>query len=208
MTSFDVNSDGGEIGDSMKAFTDINCLLNERYGGLFWYPRLGWELGWVPHVNNGTQNRPHGYSHPKSLGEGSYGVVMRFRRRQNEGDVAVKRVFLNNVSEGEGQLWFGLKHENIVALLEWTIFESLNVICFEMEVYGQGLFTVVRKVAEALQQLKMWLYQAPSGINFLYERQLCHLDITSDNGLISRRAKRALIADFAFLRRTSSHIRR
>ncbi|GBM38059.1 hypothetical protein AVEN_160318-1 [Araneus ventricosus] len=27
-----------------------NCLR-----GLLWYPRLGWELGWVPHVNNGTQ---------------------------------------------------------------------------------------------------------------------------------------------------------
>ncbi|GBN84644.1 hypothetical protein AVEN_125671-1 [Araneus ventricosus] len=37
---------------------------NSTQWGLFWYPRLGWELGWVPHVNNGTQpnreyqNRP------------------------------------------------------------------------------------------------------------------------------------------------------
>ncbi|GBN06212.1 hypothetical protein AVEN_55014-1 [Araneus ventricosus] len=185
MSSYNVNSDHGEIDDSMKTFTDINCLLNEQ----------------------------HGYSHPKLLGEGSYGVVIRYRRPQNEGDVAVKCVFLHNVREGEGQLWFGLKHENIVPLLQWTIFESLNVVCFEMEVYEQDLFSAVRKAeylqsADALQQLKMWLYQALSGINFLHERQLYHLDIKSDNVFISRKAKRALIADFTFLRRTSSHIRR
>ncbi|GBM59782.1 hypothetical protein AVEN_6656-1 [Araneus ventricosus] len=28
------------------------------YWGLFWYLRLGWELGWVPQVNNGTQPSP------------------------------------------------------------------------------------------------------------------------------------------------------
>ncbi|GBM32982.1 hypothetical protein AVEN_263478-1 [Araneus ventricosus] len=110
MSSYDVNSDHGEIDDSTKAFTDINCWLNERYG----------------------------YSHPKLLGEGSYGVVIRFRRPQNEGDVAVKCVFLNKVSGGEIQLWFGLRHENIVTLLQWTIFESLNVICFEREVLVPG----------------------------------------------------------------------
>ncbi|GBM69627.1 hypothetical protein AVEN_216127-1, partial [Araneus ventricosus] len=51
----------------------VNCFLNERYG----------------------------YSHPKLLGEGSYGVVIRYRRPENEGDVAVKCVFLHNVHEGD-----------------------------------------------------------------------------------------------------------
>ncbi|GBN50342.1 hypothetical protein AVEN_45573-1 [Araneus ventricosus] len=154
MSSHDVNSDGDEIVDSMRTFTDVNCFLNELYG----------------------------YSHPKLLGKGSYGVVIRYRRPENEGDVAVKCVFLHNVREGEGQLWFGLKRENIVPLLQWTIFELLNVVCFEMEVYEQDLFAAVRTAenfqsADALQQLKMWLYQALSGINFLHERQLYHLDI-------------------------------
>ncbi|GBM93623.1 hypothetical protein AVEN_179130-1 [Araneus ventricosus] len=33
--------------------------LNPIHRGLFWYPPLGWELGWVPHVNNGTQPDSH-----------------------------------------------------------------------------------------------------------------------------------------------------
>ncbi|GBM04264.1 hypothetical protein AVEN_41069-1 [Araneus ventricosus] len=36
-------------------------------GGRFWNPRLGWELVWVPHVNNGTQPNRGYQNRPFSL---------------------------------------------------------------------------------------------------------------------------------------------
>ncbi|GBM49053.1 hypothetical protein AVEN_155814-1 [Araneus ventricosus] len=139
MSSFDLDSDHGETNDLMKALTDIICLLKKRYG----------------------------YSDLELLGEGSYGVVIRYRQLKNEGDVAVKCIFLGDVREGEKHLWIGLRRQNIVPLLQWTIFEALNVLCLEMKVYEQDLFTAVRKVeylqsAEALQQLKMRSYHVVS----------------------------------------------
>ncbi|GBN08920.1 hypothetical protein AVEN_112589-1 [Araneus ventricosus] len=49
---------------SVLAWSSRECSTFNRFRGLFWNPRLGWELGWVPHVNNrtqpnrGYQNRP------------------------------------------------------------------------------------------------------------------------------------------------------
>ncbi|GBN48744.1 hypothetical protein AVEN_205743-1 [Araneus ventricosus] len=51
--------------------------------GLFWYPRLGWELGSVPHVNNGTQpnrgykNRPQNDSNSDRVIE-ARGLLYQF----------------------------------------------------------------------------------------------------------------------------------
>ncbi|GBM89964.1 hypothetical protein AVEN_43403-1 [Araneus ventricosus] len=157
--------------------------------------------------------RHFGYTDPQVLGAGSFGSVVRFRNPEKEEEVALKLLDLNNTSEGEKKIWIRLRHQNIVPLRRSTVFRPLNVVCYEMQVYPCDLMSTVRKKdfkesSESLQQLKRWLHQVLCGLDFLHNRQLCHLGIKSDNVLISRRANRAMLGDFTFLSSTTSHIGR
>ncbi|KAF8793310.1 uncharacterized protein LOC129968394 [Argiope bruennichi] len=152
-----------------------------------------------------------GYTNPKILGEGSFGSVIRFNNPKDEEGVAIKLLYLSGVNEGERKLWIRLRHENIVPLQRLTMFPTLNVACFEMQVCPNDLLRAVRRKAfrespDSLDQLKRWLYQVLCGLDFLHYKNLCHLDIKSDNVLISRRSSRAMISDFTFLSKTTSPI--
>ncbi|XP_055950947.1 cyclin-dependent kinase 11-like [Argiope bruennichi] len=152
-----------------------------------------------------------GYNNPRILGEGSFGSVIRFNHPENEDGVAVKLLYLEEVNEGERKLWIRLRHENIVPLQRLTMFPTLNIACFEMQVYPYDLMKAVTsneylENTDSLNQLKLWLHQILCGLDYLHYKNLCHLDMKSDNVLISRRASKAMIADFTFLNRTTSCI--
>ncbi|XP_055950950.1 uncharacterized protein LOC129985050 [Argiope bruennichi] len=152
-----------------------------------------------------------GYNNPRILGEGSFGSVIRFNHPENEDGVAVKLLYLKEVNEGERKIWIRLHHENIVPLQRLTMFPTLNIACFEMQVYPYDLMKAVTsneylQNPESLNQLKLWLHQVLCGLDYLHYKDLCHLDMKSDNVLISRRASKAMIADFTFLNRTTSCI--
>ncbi|GBM81033.1 hypothetical protein AVEN_56742-1 [Araneus ventricosus] len=51
--------------------------------GLFWYPRLGWESGWVPHVNNGTQPNRGYQNRPLNGNQGCYTTHLWWNRISN-----------------------------------------------------------------------------------------------------------------------------
>ncbi|GBL83552.1 hypothetical protein AVEN_196390-1 [Araneus ventricosus] len=157
--------------------------------------------------------RHFGYTDPKVLGAGAFGSVVRFKNPKKEEEVAIKLLYLNNTSEGEKKIWIRLRHQNIVPLRRCTVFRPLNVVCYEMQVCPYDLVSAVRKAEyldspESLRQLKRWLHQVLCGLDFLHNRQLCHLDVKPDNVLISRRANRAMLGDFTFLNRTTSQIGR
>ncbi|KAF8774584.1 putative cyclin-dependent like protein [Argiope bruennichi] len=118
-----------------------------------------------------------GYNNPRILGEGSFGSVIRFNHPENEDGVAVKLLYLKEVNEG----------------LPYDLMKAVT-----SNEYLQN--------PESLNQLKLWLHQVLCGLDYLHYKDLCHLDMKSDNVLISRRASKAMIADFTFLNRTTSCI--
>ncbi|GBM29470.1 hypothetical protein AVEN_255851-1 [Araneus ventricosus] len=181
----DSNSDLGQIRDPRRIVTKTTALFEKKFG----------------------------YTDPKILGAGSFGVVFSLRHPVEEDRIAIKCVYLDEVRKGEKEIWSGLEHPNIVPLLRYTEFRKINVACFEMHAYSNDLTNIVKQdefltSSEALQQLKTWFYQVLRGLNFLHIRQLCHLDLKHDNIFISGKMSRAIIGDFTFLSQTTSNIGR
>ncbi|GBM02500.1 hypothetical protein AVEN_76535-1 [Araneus ventricosus] len=130
---------------------------------------------------------------------------------QRKNGLVVKIPHLEDTREGKKKIWIRLRHENIVPLLRCPVFRPLNFCCFEMRVNKLDLFNAVQQEEylerpDALEQLKTWLFQVFCGLDFLRNRQLCHMDLKSENVLISKRSTRAMLGDFSFLSQATSRI--
>ncbi|KAM4706655.1 cyclin-dependent kinase-like 2 [Discoglossus pictus] len=140
------------------------------------------------------------------VGEGSYGMVMKCRNKENGKIVAIKKFLeseddkmVKKIAMREIKLLKQLRHENLVNLLEvckkkkrwYLVFEFVErTVLDDLEQFPNGLdFNRVRK----------YLFQIIRGIGFCHNHNIIHRDIKPENILVSHSGV-VKLCDFGFAR--------
>nr|XP_008111287.1 PREDICTED: cyclin-dependent kinase-like 2 [Anolis carolinensis] len=140
------------------------------------------------------------------VGEGSYGMVMKCRNKENGRVVAIKKFLeseddkmVKKIAMREIKLLKQLRHENLVNLLEvckkkkrwYLVFEFVDhTVLDDLEMFPNGLdYNRVRK----------YLFQIIKGIGFCHSHNIIHRDIKPENILVSYSGIIKL-CDFGFAR--------
>ena len=146
------------------------------------------------------------YEKVKKIGEGQYGVVYKARNIATNEMVALKRI---NIDDRDGvpstalreiSLLQGLKHENIVKLLDVLFVEAKFYLVFELSEMDLGQF--IRRFKPQLvpfEMSKSIFKQLVTGLFFCHSRRVLHRDIKPQNVLVDVDGS-VKIADFGLAR--------
>lgn len=150
----------------------------------------------------------NGYKFVKSIGKGSYGEVVELKSPHNHRRVAAKIVLEGLVSEGEIELWPSLAHENLLPLITAAHVPSTMCYVFLSPRCRTDLKSLVegcslRKDKEGLSKCLSYIQGVCSGLQYLHQRHLCHLDMKLSNVLIGETGN-ALLCDFGSLTETAA----
>ncbi|KAG8197391.1 hypothetical protein JTE90_013513 [Oedothorax gibbosus] len=139
----------------------------------------------------------------EGLGSGTYGDVLKMFDPESQTSFAAKIVTQEMITEAESVLWPTLDHPNIVPLTESVELSLVKAVVYIMPIQVASLRAVMndwefRTKTDALDQVKKWLSQTLSGLEYLHGRDLVHLDVKEDNVLISHSGT-AMLCDFTCL---------
>ena len=145
------------------------------------------------------------YSKLEKLGEGTYGVVYKAKDTVTDQIVALKKIKLENETDGvpstairEIALLKELKHPSIVDLKDIVHTEDKLYLIFEYLDYDLKKF-MNKNGPLTTHQVKSFLYQLTSGIEYCHSHRIMHRDLKPQNLLIDKNGKLKL-ADFGLAR--------
>lgn len=147
----------------------------------------------------------------KQLGRGTFGDVMLVKSPENQ-EFAVKIVKKEYSWLMEEKEWPHLVHQNILPVKRVIKLKDEAGTLFVMPSLPNSLHDIVASAEfpedkRALLRSKRWFKDVLSGIAYMHSKQLCHLDIKSDNILVDSR-DRAVVCDFSGLNTTKYLINR
>eukprot|EP00041_Stephanoeca_diplocostata_P018530 m.388027 g.388027 ORF g.388027 m.388027 type:complete len:520 (-) comp21042_c0_seq1:200-1759(-) len=151
------------------------------------------------------------YENLGTVGEGSYGMVLKCRNRESGQLVAIKRFLeseedkqVKKIAMREVKMLKLLRHDNLVNLLEvfrrkkrlYLVFEYVDHTLLDdleaNEVYGLSSSTV-----------RQYLWQIISAVEFCHSRNVIHRDVKPENILVSKEGI-VKLCDFGFARIVAS----
>jgi len=146
------------------------------------------------------------YQKIDKLGEGTYGVVYKAKKRDTGDIVALKRIRLDSEEEGvpctairEISLLKELKHPNIVRLYDVIHTEKKLTLVFEFLDQDLKNYIDDNSGEVAPETVKSFLYQLINGVGYCHEHRVLHRDLKPQNLLINRKGELKL-ADFGLAR--------
>lgn len=153
------------------------------------------------------------------IGQGSYGVVYKVRKKSGDRDiVALKRVklnlTLNGMDEGipssslrEIAALKSLKHANILELFD--IIHTGTSIYLVFEYLDQDLKKMLDSTQYGLPNklAKSYLFQLLKAIGFCHSRRIIHRDLKLQNILVNKKDNIIKLADFGLARNMSLPLR-
>ncbi|KAK8810682.1 hypothetical protein WA158_007257 [Blastocystis sp. Blastoise] len=137
----------------------------------------------------------------KEIGDGSYGVVFKAIRKEDNKAVALKKyklplnaneddpVFKDdyNSIKSEITLMKELNHPNILSMNNIYHGRGKNSIYIEMPLYSTNLYTIIQEenFSFKAEEIRYIMYQLFSGLSYLHQHHYIHRDIKSANLLYS-----------------------
>ena len=150
------------------------------------------------------------YIFVEMLGSGSFGEVFAVKKTSDEKLVAAKIMHKHHTAPGEVYLWPCLRHPNVLPLQKRICYKNVDI--FFMPHYPLSLFKALkspkyRRSPEFFEMTLGWLKDMMTGLEYLHEYGVCHLDIKVDNILITSES-RAVICDFCGIAETKQLVNR
>lgn len=142
------------------------------------------------------------------IGEGTYGIVYRARDMKTKEIVALKRMRMENETEGipisvirEIAILSAMKHDNVVNLKEVVVGDDLRTMFLVMEYCEQDLASLIdgMKVPFTEPQVKCLMIQLLKGVAFLHFHHVIHRDLKVSNLLLTDKGC-LKVADFGLAR--------
>jgi cyclin-dependent kinase-like len=149
------------------------------------------------------------YEHIRTIGEGTYGIVVKARHKASGQIVAIKKFKDSDDDEQvrktalrEVRILKQLKHPNVVRLIEvfrrrgriYLVFEYVEKTLLEdLEAHPGGIASLT---------LKKYIYQLLRALEYIHKHNIVHRDIKPENLLISKQGVLKL-CDFGFARTLS-----
>ena len=128
------------------------------------------------------------------LGEGSYSIVYKVRRKADLKMYALKKVKLKNLSEKEKQnalneirILASIKSDHVISYKEAFIEEKDQILCLVMEFANKGdLFqkiTYYKQMQKSFEEIEIWsiFIQILQGLKCLHDLKILHRDLKSAN---------------------------
>ncbi|KAI8923538.1 kinase-like domain-containing protein [Entophlyctis helioformis] len=152
------------------------------------------------------------YEKLNRIEEGSFGIVYRARDRSTGEIVALKKLKLQNETNGfpvttlrEIQTLLMSKHPHIVNVREIVTTPSLSGVFIVMEYLDHDLKTLMEDMKSPflLSEIKTLLKQLLSAVACLHRNWIMHRDLKTSNLLMNNRG-RIKVADFGLARRYGS----
>lgn len=131
-----------------------------------------------------------------TVGEGSYGVVLKCRDKSNGSIVAIKKFLesdsdkaVKKIATREVKILKTLRHENLVNLIE--VFRRNRRIFLVFEFIEQNLLEEIErsKIGLGEAKTKEIMYQVVRGVEFMHANNIIHRDIKPENILINSKKK-------------------
>ncbi len=141
-----------------------------------------------------------------TIGEGTYGVVLKARHKESGQIVAIKKFKESEQDEQvrktalrEVRILRQLRQENIVTLIE--VFRRKKRLYLVFEYVESTLLEELERRPEGLEPLdvKKIMWQLVRGVDYLHSHQVIHRDVKPENLLLSRSGILKL-CDFGFAR--------
>ncbi|KAG3223672.1 Cyclin-dependent kinase-like 2 [Phytophthora cactorum] len=154
--------------------------------------------------------RMENYESLGTIGEGTYGVVLKCRHKATGQIVAIKKFKESDDDEQvkktalrEIKILKQLKHENIVSLLE--VFRMKGKLYLVFEFVEKTILEEIERHPDGLDPLtlKNLMWQLVRAITFCHQHNIIHRDIKPENLLVSRNGVLKL-CDFGFARPLAS----
>lgn len=148
------------------------------------------------------------YDQLQTIGQGTYGRVVKVRVKETQKTVAVKYCFLGengtipaHVVREISFLKLLQPHQNIVKLL--NVFFTRNHVCIELEYIKLNLFHALHPLnlpsVNALR-VRTWFRQIVDGVAWMHSRGVMHRDLKPENILIDDETDTVKLADFGISR--------
>lgn len=147
------------------------------------------------------------YERLVQVGEGTYGKVYKARDVENGNLVAMKRIRMEAEKDGfpvtsirEIKLLQGLRHPNIVALIEMVVSKGHVYMVFEYLDHDLAGVLHHPSITFSEAHIKSIMWQLLSGLAYMHEHSVLHRDLKGSNILLNKRGE-LKIADFGLARR-------
>eukprot|EP00164_Ancoracysta_twista_P003333 GFYU01004446.1.p1 GENE.GFYU01004446.1~~GFYU01004446.1.p1 ORF type:complete len:585 (-),score=66.64 GFYU01004446.1:590-2344(-) len=146
------------------------------------------------------------YENLGTIGEGTYGIVLKCRHKETGQIVAIKKFKESDEDEQvrktalrEVRLLKQLKHDNIVNLIE--VFRRKGKLYLVFEYVERTILQDLEKYQDGLESdmIKKIVFQLLKAIEFCHSHNVIHRDIKPENLLISKNGALKL-CDFGFAR--------
>ena len=116
---------------------------------------------------------------------------------------ALKIITGAQVRKSLTDIWFSLDHENIIKLDKKILIPHVPSTCFVMDRCYTNLEIMVnhpvfRENPDKMDDLKRWMSDLLSGVDYIHSMKLCHLNIQASNILITYNSK-AKVAGFSYI---------
>ncbi|KAK1384677.1 Cyclin-dependent kinase [Heracleum sosnowskyi] len=135
----------------------------------------------------------------KKLGEGTYGVVYKARNKKTGEIVALKKVKMDNHTEGfpltslrEINILRSSDHPSIIDLKEVVEGSSSDCVFLVMEYMDSDLGEVMRRRKNqpfCQSEVKCLMLQLLKGVKYLHDNWVLHRDLKTSNLLLNRRGE-------------------
>ncbi|XP_023212142.1 cyclin-dependent kinase-like 4 isoform X2 [Centruroides sculpturatus] len=146
------------------------------------------------------------YEKISKIGEGSYGVVFKCRRRENGQIVAVKKYveteddpLIKKIAMREIRMLKQLKHVNLVNLIE--VFRRKRKLHLVFEYCDHTVLDILEKHTNGVpdHMTKRIIWQTLQAINFCHMHNCIHRDVKPENILLTKEGI-VKLCDFGFAR--------
>lgn len=127
-----------------------------------------------------------------TVGEGSYGVVLKCRDKTNGSIVAIKKFLetdndkaVKKIATREIKILKTLRHENLVNLIE--VCRRNRRIYLVFEFIEQNLLEEIERSKIGLGEMKTKeiMFQVVRGVDFMHSNNIIHRDIKPENILVN-----------------------
>ena len=181
---------GSTSRSSLKVSSNIMSKLESRHSSRAMQEEMKICVNTQNFIRESNNDPTEKYEIINQIGQGGFGNVLLAKNKQNNHQVAIKRIIKENAKSIDGlsftneiEVLKKLTHPNITKILEFYNTDDAFWIVEEHCQYGE-LFEIIKEDFNE-DQIAFEMYQLLSAVNYLHQHGITHRDLKLENIMIT-----------------------